>query len=89
MSEKQKLELTWIGKENRLGLEPRILLEDPEKSYHATHRVREKKGSRGGAENAEMENNPAPLRASASPRENESGDFFNNRLIHGDNLLAR
>lgn len=36
---KQKLELTWIGKENRPRLEPRILLEDPEKSYHAKHRV--------------------------------------------------
>jgi adenine-specific DNA-methyltransferase len=36
---KQKLELTWIGKENRPRLEPRILLEDPEKSYHAAHRV--------------------------------------------------
>src|SRR5512139_722937 len=35
----QKLELTWIGKENRPHLEPRILLEDPEKSYHASHRV--------------------------------------------------
>ncbi len=32
---KQKLELTWIGKENRPRLEPRILLEDPEKSYRA------------------------------------------------------
>ncbi|HQS58734.1 MAG: site-specific DNA-methyltransferase [Gallionellales bacterium 35-53-114] len=36
---KQKLELTWIGKENRPKLEPRILLEDPAKSYHAKHRV--------------------------------------------------
>ena len=36
---KQKLELTWIGKENRPRLEPRILLEDPEKSYHAKQRV--------------------------------------------------
>ncbi|HBO8987566.1 TPA: site-specific DNA-methyltransferase [Pseudomonas aeruginosa] len=36
---KQKLELTWIGKEKRPKLEPRILLEDPEKSYHAKHRV--------------------------------------------------
>ena len=35
----QKLELTWIGKEHRPHLEPRILLEDPEKSYHASHRV--------------------------------------------------
>jgi len=38
---KQKLELTWIGKENRPKLEPRILLEDPAKSYHAKHRVTE------------------------------------------------
>jgi len=38
---KQKLELTWIGKEKRPKLEPRILLEDPEKSYHAKHRVSE------------------------------------------------
>ncbi len=35
----QKLELTWISKENRPHLEPHILLEDPEKSYHASHRV--------------------------------------------------
>lgn len=39
MSGKQRLELTWIGKENRPRLEPRILLEDPEKSYHAKMRV--------------------------------------------------
>jgi adenine-specific DNA-methyltransferase len=32
---KQKLELTWIGKEKRPQLEPRILLEDPARSYHA------------------------------------------------------
>ncbi|AVO51106.1 site-specific DNA-methyltransferase [Melaminivora suipulveris] len=36
---KQKLELTWIGKEKRPKLEPRILLEDPTKSYHAKHRM--------------------------------------------------
>ncbi len=39
MTQKQKLELTWIGKEYRPKLEPRILLEDPEQSYHAPHRV--------------------------------------------------
>jgi len=39
LTKKQKLELTWIGKENRPKLEPRILLEDPAKSYHAKHRV--------------------------------------------------
>ncbi len=57
MAKKQKLELTWIGKENRAKLEPRILLEDPSKSYHAKHRVTE-------------------------------NDFYDNILIHGDNLLA-
>jgi adenine-specific DNA-methyltransferase len=30
MGKKQKLELTWIGKEHRPKLEQRILLEDPE-----------------------------------------------------------
>mgnify|MGYP001595459019 CR=1 FL=1 len=34
-----KLELTWIGKENRPKLEPRILLEDAARSYHAAHKV--------------------------------------------------
>lgn len=40
-NKKQKLELTWIGKESRPKLEPRILLEDPALSYHAKHRVTE------------------------------------------------
>jgi adenine-specific DNA-methyltransferase len=39
MNTKTRLELTWIGKEIRPKPEPRILLEDPEKSYHAAHRV--------------------------------------------------
>ena len=34
-----KPEPTWIGKENRPRLEPRILLEDPARSYVAAHRV--------------------------------------------------
>ena len=38
---KTKLELTWIGKDKRPKLEPRILLEDPSLSYHAKHRVSE------------------------------------------------
>ena len=33
MKNRQKLELTWIGKDNQPNLEPRILIEDPEKSY--------------------------------------------------------
>ncbi len=32
----QKLELTWVGKNNRIRLEPRILVEDKEKSYGDT-----------------------------------------------------
>lgn len=31
--QKQKLELTWIGKDEEVKLEPRILIEEPEKSY--------------------------------------------------------
>lgn len=54
---KTRLELTWIGKENRPKLEPRILLDDPSKSYHAKVRRSDR-------------------------------DFFDNRLIFGDNLLA-
>ncbi|MGI1670415.1 MAG: site-specific DNA-methyltransferase [Neptuniibacter sp.] len=54
---KTKLELTWIGKDKRPKLEPRILLEESEKSYHAAQRVSE-------------------------------SDIFDNKLIHGDNLLA-
>lgn len=57
MSKNTKLELTWIGKENRPKLEPRILIEDPDKSHHAARRVAD-------------------------------SDIFENRLIHGDNLLA-
>ena len=38
MQKKQKLEITWIGKDARPRLEPRILLEDPLRSYHAKHR---------------------------------------------------
>jgi adenine-specific DNA-methyltransferase len=51
----KRLELTWIGKEDRPRLEPRILLEDEELSY--AKRV-------------------------------SKDDIFDNRLIHGDNLLA-
>lgn len=47
MSSKQKLELTWIGKEKRPRLEPRILVEVPEKSYCA----KERKGDNDQFEN--------------------------------------
>lgn len=37
-TKKTKLELTWPGKEERPKLEPRILIEHPEKGYHAASR---------------------------------------------------
>ena len=45
MSEKknQKLELTWIGKDKRPRLEPRVLVEKPELSHHAATRRRDGK----------------------------------------------
>lgn len=39
VTKKQKLELTWIGKEHRPKLEPRILLPDDSNSHHAKYRV--------------------------------------------------
>ncbi|WP_286262231.1 site-specific DNA-methyltransferase [Thalassotalea atypica] len=36
-----KLELTWIGKDTSPRLEPRILLENTVKSYHANHKIAE------------------------------------------------
>lgn len=85
---KQKLELTWIGKDNRPKLEPRILLEDPEKSYHAKYRVRTGKETDGSREAAKNAKEKDPLRAFAPSREKDVGDLFDNRLIFGDNLLA-
>jgi adenine-specific DNA-methyltransferase len=79
----QKLELTWIGKENRPRLEPRILLEDLAKSYHAPHRV--KSGPQITQINADSFS--GNLRESAKSAD-EIGDIFDNRLIFGDNLLA-
>jgi adenine-specific DNA-methyltransferase len=39
MTRSQKLELTWVGKDERPRLEPRILVEDATLSYHASARV--------------------------------------------------
>src|SRR5689334_866575 len=38
MSRSKKLELTWIGKDDRPRLEPRILIEQHEHSFHASNR---------------------------------------------------
>jgi hypothetical protein len=67
MTKKPKLELAWIGKDVRPRLEPRILLEDPEKSYHAKFRV--KTGAAGNTEKASF----GP--SSATPRETSVGDL--------------
>lgn len=37
--QKQKLELTWVGKANRPLLEPRLIIEDNRLSHHASYRV--------------------------------------------------
>lgn len=57
MGQHQKLELTWVGKGSSPRLEPRILVEEYDRSYHAPSRV-------------------------------SNADFYENRLIFGDNLLA-
>ncbi|NKB77265.1 MAG: site-specific DNA-methyltransferase [Gammaproteobacteria bacterium] len=89
---KQKLELTWIGKEKRPRLEPRILLEEPEFSYQRedvdelatgetadlfAHNASGDGDGDGESENENDGNHPAP----APPSQD-------NILIHGDNLLA-
>ena len=33
MAKKQKLELTWVGKNEKVKLEPRVLVEDDEKKW--------------------------------------------------------
>jgi len=38
MTKNTKLELTWIGKENRPRLEPRVLLEDRIRSWDECNR---------------------------------------------------
>ncbi len=84
----QKLELTWIGKENQPRLEPRILIEDPERSYSVI--------------NKKISPNPSLLKRgtytiphldkgySQFPPLEKGGErgFYDNMLIHGDNLLA-
>jgi adenine-specific DNA-methyltransferase len=62
-----KLELTWIGKEKIINIEPRILLEVPELSNYGK----------------KIENS-----GQTSLFEDNTGQHFDNMLIHGDNLLA-
>ncbi len=88
MSRPPRLELTWIGKENRPKLEPRILLEDPEKSYHAAHRVKCSREELGREEAQKAHKGKSGSASSALLGGDDVGDLFDNRLIFGDNLLA-
>ncbi|SEH04165.1 site-specific DNA-methyltransferase [Candidatus Venteria ishoeyi] len=71
---KQKLELTWIGKEKRPRLEPRILIEDKTLSYRAE--------ADAPVDNGETLDLFTEKEAGANPA------FDDNILIQGDNLLA-
>jgi adenine-specific DNA-methyltransferase len=86
MTKKQKLELTWIGKENQPRLEPRILIEDPEKSYPAT------KIQTTPAPSLTKEGNKNILSKSSPPilggDKGVVNNYTGNMLIYGDNLLA-
>ena len=84
MSKKQKLELTWIGKEKRPRLEPRILLEEPEYSYRAENPPHQQ-------EQVELFSSlPSPLAGEGLGMGGtvQSKAFHDNILIQGDNLLA-
>lgn len=48
---KQKLELTWIGKDKRPRLEPRILLEDKSLSYQSPQKITNEEGEANSAFN--------------------------------------
>ncbi|HHM05303.1 MAG TPA: site-specific DNA-methyltransferase [Gammaproteobacteria bacterium] len=87
MSKKQKLELTWIGKDKRPKLEPRILLEDWEKSYHAKFRRYPPSPPTPLPPAGEGSDSPSPS-GGRGVGERERTDIFDNRLIFGDNLLA-
>ena len=88
-SKKTKLELTWIGKEHRPRLEPRILLEEPDKSHHAKFRVNEPQVlTTKSTENTKGQKLGSSLSSMCSLWPNHPGDIFDNMLIRGDNLLG-
>ena len=86
MAKLQKLELTWIGKENQPRLEPRILIEDPERSYPPTKIPTTPNPSltKEGSLNKNISSSPPILGGDKGVVNNYSG----NMLIYGDNLLA-
>ena len=82
MSKKQKLELTWIGKDKRPRLEPRILLEDKSLSYRANKRVK------AGQADIPFEEEQPETDLRGFKNLVGLGRHNDNLLIHGDNLLA-
>jgi adenine-specific DNA-methyltransferase len=85
-NKKQKLELTWIGKDEQPRLEPRILIEDPERSYPPTKMPTTPAPSltKEGSKNILSKSSPPILGGDKGVVNNYTG----NMLIHGDNLLA-
>ena len=67
-----RLELTWPGKEDRFNPEPRILLEDKEKSF--SYEADTDSFAKDLFKRMDVENTVEPT--------------YDNMLIHGDNLLA-
>ena len=88
MTKHQKLELTWIGKDEQARLEPRILIEDAERSYGLINRKispnpsLSKRGTQGIPHLDKGYSQFPPLEKGGE------GGFYGNMLIHGDNLLA-
>ncbi|HLG30918.1 MAG TPA: DNA methyltransferase, partial [Candidatus Brocadiales bacterium] len=95
---KQKLELTWIGKDEQPRLEPRILIEDPEKSY--THplfpsqegNLKNYPSQKGNRKSHLLGGLPTPSPLAGGETgvglPSQEGPGVGNMLIHGDNLLA-
>ena len=91
MTKKQKLELTWIGKEKRPRLEPRILLEDRDLSYRAKNPPHPNPPPQGVREQEQpdlLSLLPSPLAGEGLGMGGKAQAFDDNLLIHGDNLLA-
>ncbi|MDG6004653.1 MAG: site-specific DNA-methyltransferase [Candidatus Brocadia sp.] len=83
----QKLELTWIGKDNQPKLEPRILIEDPEKSYGHTPNPLVRLSAHDEVSRGEFK---SPLLGGIPTPQSPPGrgEGVGNMLIYGDNLLA-
>ena len=93
-NKKQKLELTWIGKDKQPILEPRILIENPEFSYPAEKPPNPLKGEQEtpnplkGGNKAKPSSNSSTESKISTPPVKGAGGFSSNLLIKGDNLLA-